>query len=235
MKIPKSAVAMGYIDDDLITDAIDYAPVKRKNTHLKYIIAVAACIAVVLGFNGYLKQYMISNDIQVQYENSGDSSCCEDVTPEMAGKSAKANNMHNLLVTKKLEWYGNCYYDYDSDVVKIGLIENTETNQKELYKIIDENFEICSDTDIQFYECEFSYQHLEEVYNTLETRRWLLRIIGVKRYNISIVNNCVDVRINSEKNYLAVCVANMLTDEDDAIRFKILSESALSSDGRYDG
>lgn len=231
MRIPKLAVAMDYIDDNLIINAIDYEPVKRKNTSLKYIVAVAACVMVVLGLNGYIRQYVIENDIQVQYENAGDSSYCEDVTPEMAEESAKANNIHNLLVENNLEWYGNCYYDYDSDVVKIGLTENTETNQKEFLKIIDDTFKINGDTDMQFYKCDFSYQHLEEVYNNLENRHLLLKIVGVKRYNISIINNCVNVYVKSEKNYFAMFVVNKLTDEDSAVLFKILSDSAVSKDG----
>lgn len=240
MKTPKLAVALGYIDDDLVSGAIDYIPSKRKNIiyYWKYVVAVAACIAVVLGVNGYLKQYAISNDIQiqVQYNNAeGDTSSCDDMTPEMAEKSEKANNIHNLLVKNNLEWYGNCYYDYDSDVVKIGLTENTEENQQELFKIIDETFEIGGETDIQFYECEFTYQHLKEVYNNLESRQWLLRIIGVKRYNISIIDNCVNVYITSGKNYFAIFVVNKLTDEEDAIQFKILCESAMSSDGMHSG
>ncbi len=237
MKTPKLSVAMGHIDDDLISGAIDYIPPKRKTIiyYWKYVVAVSVCIAVVLGINIYLKQYVFSNDVQVQYENAGDSSYCEDVTPEMAGKSAKANNIHNLLVTKKLEWYSNCYYDYDSNVVKIGLTENTEENQQELFKIIDETFEIGGETDIQFYECEFPYQHLKESYDNLESRQWLLRIIGVKRYNISIIDNCVNVYITSGKNYFAIFVVNKLTDEDDAIQFKILCESAMSSDGMNSG
>lgn len=237
MKTPKLVVAMGYIDDDLISGAIDYIPAKRKTIiyYCKYVVAVAVCIAVVLGINIYLKQYVFSNDVQVQYENAGDSSYCENVTPEMAAKSAKANNIHNLLVKNNLEWYGNCYYDFDLDVVKIGLTENTETNQKEVCKIIDDTFKINGDTDIQFYKCDFSYQQLEEVYNNLENRHLLLKIVGVKRYNISIINNCVNVYVKSEKNYFAMFVVNKLTDEDDAIQFKILCESAMSSDGMNSG
>lgn len=232
MKTPKLAVAMGYIDDELITDAIDYIPVQHKNSVWKCIVAIAACVVIVLGLSGYLRQYVIFNDIKVQY---GDSTSSLDVTPEMAGKSAKANNIHNLLVENNLEWYGNCYYDYDSDVVKIGLTENTEENQQELFKIIDETFEIGGETDIQFYECEFPYHHLKEAYNNLESRQWLLRIIGVKRYNISIIDNCVNVYIKREKSYFQIFVVNMLTDEDNAIQFKVLSESTSLNDSIYSG
>ncbi len=231
MKTPKLAVAMGYIDDELITDAIDYKPEKRNDTPFRCIVAVAACIAIVLGFNGYLKQYVTSNNIQVQNENTEDSSSCDDITPEMTKKSAKANNIHNLLVTKNLEWYSNCHYDYDSDIVKIGLTDNTDDNQKKIFEIIDDTFEINEDFKVQFYECEFSYQHLENIYNILESRQLLLRIIGVKRYNISVIDNYVNVYITSEKNYFATFVVNKLTDEDGVISFKTLSDSAVSKDG----
>ncbi|MBQ8766184.1 MAG: hypothetical protein IJZ16_05210 [Clostridia bacterium] len=239
MKTPKLAVAVGYIDDDLVSGAIDYIPVQRKNIihYWKYVVVAAACISVILGINSYLKQYVISNNIQVQYDNSDSGSALshDDVNPEMAGKSAKANNMHNLLVTKKLEWYSHCYYDYDLDVVKIGLTENTETNQKEFFKIIDDTFKINGDTDIQFYECRFSYQHLEEVYNNLDSGKLLLKIVGVKRYNISVIDNCINVYLNSEKNNFAIFVTNIVTDEDEAIQFKVLSGTTFSSDGRYNG
>lgn len=224
MRIPQLAVAMNYIDDNLITNAIDYKPEKRNNTLFRCIMAVAACIVVVLGFNGYLKQYVILNDIHVQYENTGDSSYCDDITPEMANKSAKANNIHNLLVTKNLEWYSTCYYDYDSDIVKIGLTDNTEDNQKKIFEIIEDIFVINEDFKAHFYECEFSYHYLEKVYNTVESKDLLLRMVGVKRYNISIRENCVNVYIRSEKSYLPIFVVNMLIDEDNAIQFKALSE-----------
>ena len=221
MKTPKLAIAMGYIDDDLISGAVDYMPARRGDIihYWKCAVAVAACIVVALGINSYLKQYVILNNIQVQqYDNTeGDTLSCDDMTPELSEKSAKANNMHNHIVDHNLEWYGNCYYDFDSDSVMIGLTENTENNQKRIIEII-------GDTTVQFYECKHSYQHLEKIYNCLESRQLLLRILGVKRYNISVIDNYVNVYITSEKNYLAIYMVNKLADEDSAISFKTLVE-----------
>ena len=48
---PKLAIAMNYIDDELISGAIDYKPVTHKKiTHFwKHIVAVAACMVLMLG------------------------------------------------------------------------------------------------------------------------------------------------------------------------------------------
>lgn len=232
MKTPILAIAMGYIDDDLVSGAVDYMPVQRGNKihYWKYVVTVAACVVVALGINSYLNQYLITNDIQVQYENGKDDKVShDDITPEMAEKSAKANNMHNLIVNHNFEWYGNCYYDFDSDSVMIGLIENTEINQEKIVEII-------GDSTVQFFKCDHSYQKLEKIYNALESRQLLLRIIGVKRYNISVIDNYINVYIKSEKNHLAIYVVNKLADEDSVIYFKILSDSARyrnSSGGDY--
>lgn len=47
---PKLAIAMNYIDDDLISGAIDYKPTRRKNIAYfrKHIVAVAACFCVIV-------------------------------------------------------------------------------------------------------------------------------------------------------------------------------------------
>lgn len=226
MKTPKLAIAVGYIDDDLISDAVDYMPVQRKNKihYWKYAIVVAACIIVALGINSYLKQYVITNDIHIQYDvneqfDNADGSMLshDDITPEVAEKIVKANYIHNRIVNQNFEWYGNCYYDFDADSVVIGLTENTEINQKKIVEVI-------GGTTVQFFECDQSYQRLEEIYNNLESRQLLLRIIGVKRYNISVIDNYVNVYITSEKKLLAIYVVNKLADEDSAVSFKVLSD-----------
>lgn len=47
---PKLAIAIGYIDDDLVTGAVEYMPApSKKFTHLwKHFVAVAACLCVVI-------------------------------------------------------------------------------------------------------------------------------------------------------------------------------------------
>lgn len=46
MSIPKMAKAMGYIDDDLVSGAIEYKREKKKNTWVKWC-ALAACLCLV--------------------------------------------------------------------------------------------------------------------------------------------------------------------------------------------
>ncbi len=50
MNIPRLAAAMGYIDDDLISAAEVYKPVSKKTliSHWKPLVAVAACLVIVL-------------------------------------------------------------------------------------------------------------------------------------------------------------------------------------------
>lgn len=46
MKMPKLAIAIGYIEDDLIMKAIEYSPMVFKQRLLRYAV-IAACIAIV--------------------------------------------------------------------------------------------------------------------------------------------------------------------------------------------
>ena len=57
MSIPKMANAMGYIDDDLVTGAIEYKRTKKKNSWMKWG-AMAACLCLVVG----LAIPMLNND-----------------------------------------------------------------------------------------------------------------------------------------------------------------------------
>ena len=72
---PKLAIAIGYIDNDLVTGAVEYMPApSKKFTHIwKHFVAVAACMVIVFGISGthnYLKQYVATNDIQVYYADT---------------------------------------------------------------------------------------------------------------------------------------------------------------------
>ena len=57
MSIPKMAKAMGYIDDDLVSGAVEYKRTKKKNSWLKWG-AMAACLCLVVG----LAIPMLNND-----------------------------------------------------------------------------------------------------------------------------------------------------------------------------
>ena len=48
MSIPKMANAMGYIDDDLVSGAVEYKRTKKKNSWIKWT-AMAACLCLVVG------------------------------------------------------------------------------------------------------------------------------------------------------------------------------------------
>lgn len=225
MNAPKLAIAMNYIDDDLISGAIDYKPIPRKKIiHFwKHIVAVAACIVIVFGINSahsHLKQYVAVNNIQVYYVNTNDDrGSVADVTPVQAEKIEEANNMHNLISAQNLAWYGSCYYDFETNMIMVGLTENTEVNQKQILEVI-------NDIPVRFYECEYSYQYLENVYNSLESRQFILKAVGVERYNISIENNCVNVYIANAESFAAIYMVNELDYGNGAVVFKTTSYSA---------
>ena len=229
MKTPKLIIAMGYIDDDLVSGAIEYKSFTNKeNTRFwKHITAIAACIVIVFtinsGVHSLLKQYVAENDIQVYYTAAiDDRASSADVTPAQAEKIAEANNLHNLISAQNFSWYGSCYYDFETDMIMVGLTENTETNQKRILEIIN-NFSV------HFYECEYSYQYLESVYNSLESRQFILKAVGVERYNISVENNRVNVLIANAESYAAIYMVNELDNTNSAVVFKTASYSTDTS------
>lgn len=58
MNTPKLAIAMNYIDDGLISGAMDYQPTSRRKRPVlwKYIAAAAACMVLVLGISFMLSR-----------------------------------------------------------------------------------------------------------------------------------------------------------------------------------
>ena len=66
MSIPKMAKAMGCIDDDLVSGAVEYKRTKKKNSWLKWG-AMAACLCLVVG----LAIPMLNNDYSDQNPHSG--------------------------------------------------------------------------------------------------------------------------------------------------------------------
>lgn len=67
-KYPKLAIAMNYIEDDLISEAIDYKPISHKKIIQiwKLIAAIAVCIILALGIG----QILSYNNILPTHETS---------------------------------------------------------------------------------------------------------------------------------------------------------------------
>ena len=217
MSIPKMANAMGYIDDDLVSGAVEYKRTKKKNSWLKWgAMAACLCLVVVGAFGGvhsHTKQYVISNNISVYHAGEySDRLSSDDVTPEQADRLEVANNIHNILSAQNYEWYGSCYYDFEADKIMVGLTEVSDDNKETVLTRT-------GDTAVQFYECDYSYQYLEELYNKLDSKRTVLSVLGVERFNISIEKNRVNVRIGNAKNYEAIYMANELDHIGGAIVF----------------
>lgn len=233
MKIPRLAIAMGYIDSGLVSQAIEFKPIPRnKITHLgRYTMAVAACLSIIIGFytvHSYFKQYAMVKNIHVQ-ENYNDSVDRCEVTAIQGGKLGAANNMHLSISAHNYDWYGSCYYDMETDLIMIGLTENTEAHQKQVLK--DEQKQtpaILADTPVQFYTCEYSYQHLEDIYSSLESRDFILKTIGVERYYISITDNRVVVYLTNADCYAAIYAIDKLDNSNGAVIYKSIASQPSS-------
>ena len=217
MSIPKMAKALGYIDDDLVSGAIEYKREKKKNTWVKWG-AMAACLCLVVagafgGVYSHMKQYVINNNIPVYYAGEfNDSLSPSDLTSEQADHLAKANDIHNTLSAQGYGWYGSCYYDFETGAIMVGLTDVSDSNRNTVLTHI-------GDVSVQFYQCGYSYQYLEELYNKLDGKRVALSVLGVDRFNISIEKNRVNVHINNAEKYEAIYMANEMDSLGGAIVF----------------
>ncbi len=195
----------------------------KTKSYLKFFVALSICfvlIFTIVGFNIYCKQYVIMNNIQIittETENMFSASPTE-VTSFQAEKLDEANKIHNLLIEKGYEWYGSCYYDFDADKIKIGLTENIKENQEQILGYID-------DSSIQFYTCKYSYSYLNSLYNRMEKKKWMLKVLGVERYNISIINNCINVSLSNTNKYSAIYFVNEFIDANGAVIFNTISNT----------
>lgn len=82
---------------------------------------------------------------------------------------------------------------------------------------------------MQFYECDYSYRYLQELYDMLDGKRFVLSMLGVDRFSISVARNRVRVYIISEDKYGAIYITNKIDSVVGAIIF--ITETA-SADGR---
>lgn len=151
-----------------------------------------------------------------------DSISSADVTHEQADRLAIANDIHNTLSVLNYEWYGGCYYDFESDKILIGLTEVSDSNKGLVLTYT-------GYTAVQFYQCEYSYKYLEELYNRLDGKRIVLSVLGVDRFNISIGKNRVNVHIANTGKYGAIYTANKMDSLGGAIVFTSVTVTADSN------
>ena len=165
------------------------------------------------GVNFHMKQYVLSNNISVySAAEYNDSISSADVTPKQADRLAVTNNIHNTMSTQNYEWYGSCYYDFETDRIMVGLTEVSDSNKETVLTHTD-------DTAVQFYECDYSYQYLEELYNKQDENRIMLSLLGVDRFNISVEKNRVNVHIASAEKYGAIYTVNEMDSLGGAVVF----------------
>lgn len=210
MNIPRIATALNYIDDELVSGAVEYK--RKKKSPWKKWAALAACLCLVSSLFAphlFMKQYVQKNHI-VEHN----SSYVEDaiVLPEYADEVEAAYRIHGILSQQEYPWYGNCRFDSDSETIMVGLTEVTDSNKQAVLAHT-------ADTPVAFYQCEYSYQYLQKVNNKLEKYRAVLSFLGVERFAVSMTENRVYVYIDNPKNYLAICAASMLDSQGGAIKF----------------
>lgn len=208
--------AIGMINEEAVREAKVYKRPKSRSW-VKWG-AVAACLCLVVmgtlgGVNFHMKQYVLSNNISVYSDAEyNDSISSADVTPKQADRLAVTNNIHNTMSAQNYEWYGSCYYDFETDRIMVGLTEVSDSNKETVLTHT-------GDTAVQFYECDYSYQYLEELYNKLDENRTMLSLLGVDRFNISVEKNRVNVHIASAEKYGAIYTVNEMDSLGGAVVF----------------
>lgn len=100
MSIPKMAKAMDYIDDDLVSGAVNYKRTKKKNSWLKWG-AAAACLCLVVGLfaNSFIKlsttQVPLPGGILAEVTELIDNKSCEVV---VTGEDSNFSNGDALTI-----------------------------------------------------------------------------------------------------------------------------------------
>ena len=103
---------MSYIDDDLVSAAVDYKP-KRNRLPAPYRITAsiaAACMVLIIGV-GIIMQHTPANDMSPEIVPS-DS--CADITYEQSIQLDRANAAWYALYRHEVPYFGTCYYDFDT-------------------------------------------------------------------------------------------------------------------------
>ena len=121
MKTPKLAIAMGYIDDDLVSGAIEYKPIpkKIKNTWFRHAI-VAACLC--LAFVGVFTLLPYQN----WFEHQADDPNWHLTHYETTTLSDIEAICGTDLLIDRLALSDNCFRNYHLEIVENGSFDNPE-------------------------------------------------------------------------------------------------------------
>lgn len=150
-----------------------------------------------------LKQYTVLNNIQVGLIASDAAADFSTATKHKGDKLWQANYIHNLLADEDVPFYGCCFYDSDSGKIMLGLTENSEANRARIAALI-------GDRDITFFECGYSHQYLEVLYDRLNDSRSALKLLGIDGFCVSEESNRLTVTLAGKNCYAAIYAVNEL-------------------------
>ncbi len=221
MNTSKLAAAMSFVDDDLVSAAVDYKP-KRNHLPAPYRIGAsiaAACMVHIIGV-GIIMQHTPANDMSPELVPS--DSC--EVTEEQARQMYRANCAWYASYHNKVPYFGTCYYDIKTDKIMLGLTENTPENQAYVLSLFGK-------FPVTFYQCDYSWLYLEELCDKLNRNWFFLMLSGVKcvapnelSVGIDDVNNRITVLLEDDDCYLAKYLVTQLCGSDDVVVFKTVDE-----------
>lgn len=215
MKTSMLAAAMSYIDDDLVSAAVDYKP-KRNRLPAPYRITAsiaAACMVLIIGV-GIISWHTPANDMSPEIVPS-DS--CVDITYYQSRQLDRANAAWYALYRHQVPYFGTCYYDFETDKIMVGLTENTPENQAYVLSLFGK-------FPVTFYQCDYSWLHLEELCDKLDRNRFFLKVSGVEDFGMDDVNNRVGVLLKDDNCSLAKYLVTRLCGSDDVVVFKTVDE-----------
>lgn len=223
MKTSTLSAAMSFIDDDLVSAAVDYKP-KRNRLPAPYRITAsiaAACMVLAIGVSAVhlqLKQYVKENDIKfepstVVVDSNSDGCYGSGPTPEQADMMHKVYQIYYDLFEEKLPWFGTCYYDYETDKTMVGLTEDSLQNREKIQSFF-------GDIEVTFFKCDYSQQYLQNLLDKLYRNRFFLKVSGVDGYYIYEPENRIVVAFKDAKCYLGVYLVNELCDSSKAVAYQ---------------
>lgn len=119
MSIPKMAKAMGYIDDDLVSGAVEYKRTKKKNSWVKWgAMAACLCLVVVGAFTIF------------PYENWTEHQADDPNWSKTHFETAELNGIEAVcgtdLLLDKIALSGDYHSEYILEITEEGDFKNTD-------------------------------------------------------------------------------------------------------------